>query len=313
MEKMPRGKYSITMAIKWSLFWWAALAMSLAAQAEKTSRPFPEPPSSDHALADQVISLALENQFHGRYKADLELVQESYLRGLERLSGTIQVNDTAGDRIIEVRNGDTGFLYRSESNGQFQWITDLQTQRIRRIANRQWKKPALGSVLSYEDLVRMPMDILKQGNDYKDFRQSDSSYELTLTLKHSSGSFYSRAVANLSKSPLLLRSMILYDNQGKRCKQVEAMTYTEVGGKWLLNRFRVTNCDSSAATWVAMKNPVLPDMTGLAQGDHAWSAPKPLAQPRPALRVPELRPLPATPGEGQVQSQDLEAEPTVDD
>lgn len=313
MEKKRCGKYSITMAMKRTLFLLAALTLSLEAQAEKTSRPFPAPLSSDHALAEQVITLALENQFHGRYKADLELLQSSYLRGLERLTGTIQVNDTTGDRTIDVKNGDSGFLYRSESNGQSQWITDHQTQRIRRIANRQWKKPVLGTVLSYEDLVRMPMDVLKQGDDFKDFRQTDSSYELTVTLKRSSASFYNHAVASLSKSPLLLRSMILFDHQGKRCKQIEAMAYTEVGGKWLLNRFRVTNCDSSAATWVAMKNPVLPDLAGLAQSDHAWSAPKTPPEPKPALRVPEIGPAPEDVGEKQLRPPDLEAEPTVDD
>jgi Outer membrane lipoprotein-sorting protein len=230
----------------------------------------------DHALAQQVLSLALENQYQGNYRTDVEMVRSSYRDGIERLLGTLQVEESTGSRKLELKDmtGEGGYTYRSENFGAEQWVQDQKTQRMRRIANRQFKKSALGTDLTYEDLMRLPLDILRAGETVKEFRQTDSSYNFTLGLRHQGASFYSKVDAVVAKSPLRITSMVLYDAHGKRCKQVDITGYAEVQGKWLLKGFKVINCDSSASTWVALRNPVLPDPGSLAKADHVQVAPR---------------------------------------
>jgi|GEM_PF-6600216 len=264
------------------------LPVAQASDAAQITKDFDSPAPPDHAMAQEVLNRALDNQYQGRFHADMELVRSSYLNGMQRLTGTIKVGDTPLDKWIYVGNDHEGFTYRSEGQGAEQWVINQNNQRIRRLANRQSKKSALGSVLSYEDLQRLPTDILREADGFKAFKQTDSTYEMSLSLGRETPSFYSRADAVITKSPVLVQSMVLYDNQGKLCKRVDIGPYDEIAGKFLLSRFAVTNSDSSACTWVAIHNPVLPDLKSLAKSDHAWSAAKP-ASVKPTLNTPAIQ------------------------
>lgn len=269
-----------------------AVALFAEAQAAKAPAPiegissFENLAPPDHALAQQVLSLALQNHYQGNYRADVELVRSSYRDGIERLLGTMQVDETTGSRKLDLKNlaGEGGFTYRSENFGTEQWVQDQKTSRLRRIANRQYKKNALGTDLTYEDLMRLPLDLLRGGEVYpghKGFKETDQTYQITVALPDHQTTFYSKVEAEVSKSPLRIRSLVLFDKHGKRCKQVDMTGYTEVQGKWLLQGFKVINCDSSASTWVALRNPVLPDLGSMAKADHVH-----VHQPMPSVLGP---------------------------
>lgn len=238
----------------------------------------------EHTKAHQVLSLALQNHYQGNYRADVELVRSSYRDGIERLLGTLQVEESTGSRKLDLKDlaGEGAFSYRSENFGAEQWVQDQKTLRLRRIANRQYKKTALGTDLTYEDLMRLPLDLLRDSDAFKGFRETDSAYYVTVGLRSQEATFYSKVEAEVAKSPMRINSLVLFDKHGQRCKQVDITGYTEVQGKWLLKGFKVINCDSSASTWLTLRNPILPDLGSVAKADHVHVA-KPVQPPGSAL------------------------------
>ncbi len=203
-----------------------------------------EAAESQDDSARQLLSQALENQYRGHYEATLEIKNEIFPNGRDSLSGTIEFSDEVGERKICLAGSKKSFDYHSLNFGKEQWVTDDYTHRIRRIANRQWKKGVFGNLLTYEDMLKLPTEFLLEYSSCKGIKITDSTTQITMVLKPLYQSFYSRLEVTLTKKPILLRSIVFYGQQDQKLKTMDIKAYHETEGKWLISDLTVSDCDS---------------------------------------------------------------------
>ena len=194
-------------------------------------------PASGQGLtteAGNLLARARENQYGGDRTVSVLCVRDSYLRGEDTLSGWMEFHDARGERRLSLRGAGVAFEWWSRSFGEDQWWKDDDTERLRRIAPHSLKKPALAaSPLSYEDLVRFPLGYFDRFTACKRLQETDSTYELTLTLSPLVSSRYSTADVSIGKRPLLLRRVI-FSAPGKPSKSVGFSDYKLEHGKYAL-------------------------------------------------------------------------------
>ncbi len=200
--------------------------------------------SSDDDMARHLLLQAVENQYHGNYQATMKIVDETFLGRRDSLSGQAEFSDEIGERRICLAGPEKAFEYHSLNFGKEQWVTDDHTHRIRRIANRQWKKGIFGTLLTYEDMLKMPTAFLLEYSSCKGIKTMDSTYQLNILLKPLFQSFYSRLEVTMAKNPVLLKSMTFYGQQGQKIKTMDITGYNQTGGKWLISDLTVSDCDS---------------------------------------------------------------------
>jgi hypothetical protein len=205
-------------------------------------------------LARPLLTQALENQFHGRYQATLELVHDNFTSGKDSLSGWAEFADDVGERKLTLAGPKKAFEYRSLNFGKEQWITDDATQRVRRIANRQWKKGVFGTLLTYEDMLKLPADFFLEYSSCKSLRITDSTYQISMMLKPIYQSFYSRLDVELSKNPVLVKTMVFYGTHGEKLKSMVVKEYQEMEGKWLASDVGLTGSDSLSSLRMCFKS-----------------------------------------------------------
>src|SRR5690606_17834767 len=198
----------------------------------------------DEDLARKLLMEALDNQYRGRYQATLETINENFSEGRDSLVGWAEFSDEVGERRICLAGSRRAFEYHSLDFGKEQWITDDNSQRIRRIANRQWRKGVFGNLLTYEDMLKMPSDFFLDYSSCKGVTVTDSTYNILMTLKHIYQSFYGRIDVTLSKNPVLLRALTFYGTHGEKLKTLDVQNYMEMNGKWLVTDMTVTDTDS---------------------------------------------------------------------
>jgi hypothetical protein len=210
--------------------------------------------AGDDDLARPLLMQALENQYHGRYQAVMELVNDNFSEGRDSLTGSAEFADDVGERRICLSGSQKAFEYRSLNYGKEQWITDDNSSRIRRIANRQWKKGVFGTLLTYEDMLKLPADFFLEYSSCKGVKTTDSTYEISMTLKPLFQSFYSRIDVTLGKSPVLLRNMTFFGTHGEKLKTMEVKGYKEMDGRWLVTDMAVADKDSLATLRMCFRN-----------------------------------------------------------
>src|SRR6185295_20011336 len=83
----------------------------------------------------QILMQALENQYRGRYQADMELVNETFPGGKDSLTGLAEFADESGQRkmTLAAPGQQKSFEYQSLNFGQEQWLVDGTSKRVRRI------------------------------------------------------------------------------------------------------------------------------------------------------------------------------------
>ncbi|GEM_PF-1861024 len=199
---------------------------------------------SDDDLARQLLLQALDNQYRGHYQATLELVDETFPAGRDSLSGQVEFSDEIGERRICLAGSKKAFEYHSLHFGKEQWVTDDNSHRIRRIANRQWKKGMFGTLLTYEDMLKLPTDFFLEYSSCKGVKVTDSTYQITMVLKPLFQSFYSHLEVTLGKNPVLLKTMTFYGPQEQKLKTMDIKGYEKTEGKWLISDLVVSDCDS---------------------------------------------------------------------
>ena len=163
--------------------------------------------ATEDELARPLLTQALENQFHGRYQATMEIVHDDFASGRDSLAGYAEFADDLGERKMCLAGPRKSFEYKSLNFGKEQWITDDATHRVRRIANRQWKKGVFGTLFTYEDMLKLPADFFLEYSTCKSLRITDTSYQISMLLKPIYQSFYSRLDVELSKNPVLVKAM----------------------------------------------------------------------------------------------------------
>ena len=210
--------------------------------------------SPEDAIARPLLTQAVENQFHGRYQATVELVHDNFTSGKDSLAGWAEFADDLGERKMCLAGGRKAFEYKSLNFGKEQWITDDASHRIRRIANRQWKKGVFGPLLTYEDMLKLPADFFMEYSSCKSLRITDSTYQISILLKPIYQSFYSRLDVELTKSPVLVRSLVFYGTHGERLKSMEVKCYKEMEGKWLATDLGLADSDSLSSLRMCFKN-----------------------------------------------------------
>lgn len=196
------------------------------------------------SFARQLLLEALNNQYRGRYQATLEILTDNFSSGSDTLAGPIEFSDEIGQRKICLAGTNQSIEYQSNRFGKEQWVTDESTQRIRRIANRQWKKGLFGNLLTYEDLVKWPSEFFLDFYSSSAIKSSDSTYEFSMVMKPLIQTFYSKLDLTFSKKPVLLKSMTFYGMQGQKLKTMDIQAYEKAEGKWMLSNMTVTSCDS---------------------------------------------------------------------
>lgn len=204
----------------------------------------PRAAGADDDLARQLLLQALDNQYRGHYQATLELVDESFPATRDSLSGQVEFSDEIGERKICLAGPKKAFEYHSLHFGKEQWVTDDNSHRIRRIANRQWKKGMFGTLLTYEDMLKLPTDFFLEYSSCKGVKATDSTYQITMVLKPLFQSFYSHLEVTLGRNPVLLKSMTFYGPQDQKLKTMDIKGYEKTEGKWLISDLTVSDCDS---------------------------------------------------------------------
>jgi hypothetical protein len=223
--------------------------------------------ASEDEIARPLLTQALENQFHGRYQATLEMVHDDFAAGKDSLAGYAEFSDDLGQRKICLAGPGKSFEYKSLNFGKEQWITDESTHRVRRIANRQWKKGVFGTLLTYEDMLKLPADFFMEYSACKSLRITDSAYQISMELKPLYQSCYSRLDVELSKSPVLVKSMVFYGSHGERLKTLVVSGYREMEGKWLATEMGLSDTDSLSSLRMCFKNFSFLE-PGMARKDH---------------------------------------------
>ncbi len=221
--------------------------------------------SEDEDLAQQLLYQALENQYRGRYQANLEWIEDSFTHGRDSLSGKVEFADDLGERRVQVSGQNKSFEYWSLNHGQEQWITNGANQRIRRIANRQWKKGLSGTVMSYEDMLKFPMDFFLEYSSCKGVKTDDSTYQINMLIKPGYQSLYSRLEVTLSKAPVLLKGMTFYGLNDQKLKSLRIDGYKRVSGRYLVSEMSMFDCDSTASLQMCFRNFSIQEMPA----DHA--------------------------------------------
>lgn len=214
----------------------------------------PRAAGSDDDLARQLLLQALDNQYRGHYQATLELVDETFPATRDSLSGQVEFSDEIGERRICLAGPRKAFEYHSLHFGKEQWVTDDQSHRIRRIANRQWKKGLFGTLLTYEDMLKLPTDFFLEYSSCKGVKATDSTYQITMVLKPLFQSFYSHLEVTLGKNPVLLKSMTFYGPQEQKLKTMDILGYEKTEGKWLISALSVSDCDSLSRLQMCFKH-----------------------------------------------------------
>lgn len=210
--------------------------------------------ASEDDIARPLLTQALENQYHGRYQATIEMVHDDFTAGKDSLAGYAEFADDLGERKMCLAGPKRSFEYKSLNFGKEQWITDEGTHRVRRIANRQWKKGVFGNLLTYEDMLKLPADFFLEYSSCKSLRITDSTYEISMLLKPIYQSFYSRLDVELAKNPVLVKNMVFYGTHGEKLKTLTVKAYKELEGKWLASDLGLADSDSLSSLRMCLKN-----------------------------------------------------------
>ena len=229
--------------------------------------------------AGNLLTRARANQYEGDRAADLLCIRDSYLRGEDSLRGWIEFKDARGERRLSLSGGGESFEWWSRLYGAEQWRRDDATERMRRIPPHSQKKPALASSpLSYEDLIRMPLGYFDHFTSCKRLAETDSTYELSLTLWSGVSSRYSNAEVSLGKNPVLLRRVV-FSGAGKPSKSFEVLNYRLESGKYSPSDIRIQGGDGLVSLRLLMTARI-----SVPAQDKTW-APEGSA---PAIRDPRL-------------------------
>ncbi len=250
-------------------------------------------------VARPLLLQAMENQYHGRYQATLEIVNENFADGKDSLAGWAEFADDVGERKMCLSGSKKAFEYRSLNFGKEQWVTDDNSRRVRRIANRQWKKGVFGNLLTYEDMLKLPADFFLEYSSCKGVKTTDSGYQISMTLKPLFQSFYGRIDVTLSKAPVLVKSMTFFGGHGERLKTMDVRGYKEMEGKWLATDLAVADNDSTANLQMCFKNFSFLE-SPLAQREKAKGGMNLLAN------RPLLIPAPTGPASGDAETDNSE-------
>jgi Outer membrane lipoprotein-sorting protein len=200
--------------------------------------------SAGDDTARVLLSKALENQYRGHFQSSLIMVNEVFPNGRDSLLGQAEFVDEMGERRISLVGRNQAFAYHSLHFGNEQWLTDDYTHRIRRIANRQWKKGPFGTLFSYEDMLKFPNDFFLEYSSCKGIVVTDSTYQIEMMVKPFFQSFYSKLDVTLGKNPVLLKKITFYGQQQQQLKTMDVKAYQQVAGKWLISDLMLSSSDS---------------------------------------------------------------------
>jgi len=207
---------------------------------------------------DSLTSLlhkAVENQYRGSFTAEVLMVRDSFLRGMDSLRGRLEFNDDAGNRRVNLRGRDDAFEWWSKNFGQEQWWKDDKTTRIRRIPNRSFKKPAFNSLLTYEDLFKFPADYLLDFKSCLQYSETDSIYQFLFSIRSESRSRYGTVNVTLTKRPILLKRAEFFAWDGHKLKSLEISSYLREGEKYFPAGLNVFDSDSLVSVRLALLRP----------------------------------------------------------
>ena len=230
----------------------------------------------DNTLADsasRLLSRAVENQYRGGYSAEVVFVRDSFLRGKDSLVGRLNFDDAGGERELSLKGRDEAFEWWSRNFGQEQWWKDESNERLHRVPYRSFKKPAFASLLTFEDLIKFPAEYLVDFKSCQSLSETDSTYDLILSMKSFTRSRYGSLAITLKKKPVLLSRVVFFAADGRRLKSLEVPAYRQTEGGYIPAGIRVFNSDSLVSLQISLSHPtVIPigkDKTSAPTGMNA--------------------------------------------
>ncbi len=206
-----------------------------------------------------LVKEALGNLHEEAFSAEVGGVKWDPLQGEISWTGHWEFRDTQGERTFTYKSPAENFTHRSRNYGREQWMEDAQSGRVRRIGNRQWRKFAVNGVLTYEDLVKMPTGYLAEAGKCTQFRESDSTYHLTVKVEPAYQSNYSKLEVTLGKRPVLPLAVAFFDWRGEEQKVFEIGGFQSVGSKWVFSRIDAFGQNSPAGLSLHLARITLPD------------------------------------------------------
>ena len=204
----------------------------------------------------KILNQLFANQYRGPYSAKMNLRIENFFN-VDTLTGVLDFNDENGERKVHLQNhqnpATVNWEYSSKNFGQEQWVHNESRERLYRIANRQWKKNTLGSLLSYEDWLKFPLDYLNSGS-IESCEKTDNSYLFEIKIKASAQSLITHIQLECRKSPLQIQRITLFSGSRKTLKTFEILTYGEKDQKYFCKTWRVIDSDNLFINQIALSD-----------------------------------------------------------
>lgn len=205
--------------------------------------------------ATVLFTRAVENQFRGEYSSEVRFVLNSSSRGTDTLQGRLDLDDRSGRSQLQLKSPGGNFVWWSRNFGQEQWWKDDGNERLHRIPFRSFKRPAFGSILAFEDLINLPTGFLPEFQTCKRLSESDSTFDLSLSLKPSTLSRYGSMEVTLKKRPLVLRSINFFAIDGHKIKSLEVGEYRRIQNRYFPTSICILNGDSLSSLRLSLSVP----------------------------------------------------------
>ncbi len=229
--------------------------------------------SAIDAPASALLEQAVANQYPGHYSCQVVWVENSLARGHDSLAGRADFGDSAGMRSLRLQNRQEAYEWWSRDSGQVQWWKNDVTDRLYRVPFHSYKKPAFGTLFTYEDLAKFPAGYFQDPESCKKLDETDSTVQLSVRLRPSVQSRYGYLDVTMQKAPVLVRRVVFFSPDGKQLKSLEVGDYRPEGGRFLPENILVVEGDSLASVRLSLS--------------HAEVAPL-LAGATPAAAVPRF-------------------------
>jgi hypothetical protein len=198
------------------------------------------------------VGKVLNGQYRGVLNSKITLIRDHWLDGRDTLVGNLRFHDRIGERRLGFDSLGGGFEFWSRDYGAEQWWKDPMSERIRRIANRSWKKPAFGTQMTFEDLLKIPGDFLLNYAGTESLNDRDSVVEWRVTLTPTYQSQYGALELSVNKKMGQPTKIVFFSLFGRPLKTMH-IQYKAVSGAWQWKRIKIEDHESLAfSDWSLM-------------------------------------------------------------
>ncbi len=211
------------------------------------------------------VNRVLDGQYRGYLSAELTLIRDHWLDGRDTLAGELRFHDRIGERRLSLNTPEGAFEFWSREYGAEQWWKEPVSQRVRRIANRSWKKPAFNTQMTFEDLLKIPGDFLLNYSGTETLLETDSTVFWRISLTPTYQSQYGTLEIKIDRRMGQPTEIAFYSLFGKPLKTMR-FEYVPMGTAWQWSRILVE--DAERLVFSEWKISVSPQAGPSLRADH---------------------------------------------